>query len=100
LYHSKSPPTEEVEKNSVSIAWLIVKKNSESNKGMEFKTGQYLKLGRVCFKVKETNQSAKDYSNVNFVRSENDLKSNSQNTDAYISDDENEEKNRKPKIFI
>lgn len=55
---------------------------------MEISKGNYVKLGRVCFKIKETSESAKDMSNVNFVKdpeADEDQRSNSENTDAYIS---------------
>lgn len=51
---------------------------------MEIKTGQYIKLGRVWFKIKETSGSAKDMSNVNFMKSSSS-DSSSENTNALIS---------------
>lgn len=52
---------------------------------MEIMTNQYIKLGRVCFKVRETSQSAKDMSNVNFLKSESSSDSSSENTNALLS---------------
>lgn len=71
-----------------TLLGLLLNKNSESSKGMEIKTGQYIKLGRVCFKVKETSESAKDMSNVNFIQTSSDSEKSLQNTDALLSDND------------
>ena len=54
---------------------------------MEIKTGQYIKLGRVWFKIKETSESAKDLSNFHIIRSPS-ADSSSENTDVLISENE------------
>lgn len=62
-------------------------RNADSTKGMEIKTGQYIKLGRVWFKIKETSESAKDLSNFQILRSPSS-DSSSENTDVLISENE------------
>ena len=54
---------------------------------MEIKTGQYIKLGRVWFKIKETSESAKDLSNFHILKSPSS-DSSSENTDVLISDND------------
>lgn len=65
---------------------------------MEIKTGQYIKLGRVCFKIKETSESAKDMSNVNIIKSEESDDPSAENTNAMISSEDQPNEGQLPEI--
>lgn len=53
---------------------------------MELKIGQYVKLGRVCFKIKEASNQ-KDYSGLDNIKHSSSESSVAENTNALISDE-------------
>jgi hypothetical protein len=68
---------------------------------MELKIGQYVKLGRVCFKIKEASNH-KDYSALDNIKHSSSESSLVENTNALISDEnEPDEANMSDcKVFI
>ena len=63
----------------------MLNKNEELGKGMEIKAGEYIKLGRVWFKIKETSDTAKDLTNTQIQR-QSLQECNSENTEVIVTE--------------